>query len=497
MSVLLEMRGIEKRYGGVRALSGVDFEVDAGEVHALLGENGAGKSTLMKVLSGAIAPDGGSASLGGAPYRPTGPLAAESLGVAMIYQERSLCPDLSVVENILLGHEPASFGVVERTRAASDAERALARLGHAELTSVRRVSALGPGERQVVEIARALSRSARLIVMDEPTSSLSGADAARLLDIVQKLRSEGTSIVYISHFLEEVAKVADRYTVLRDGRTVATGSMASARRSELLEQMAGRQLTEAVAAPQIATGETVLELEGVRARGAQGRTTLSLRRGEILGIAGLLGAGRTELLRAVFGLDPLAEGRVCVAAVWDHGQKPWERLRRRVGLLSEDRSGEGLALGMSIAENLTLSHLERVSTFGLVDRRAQGARVTRWAESLGIKAHSADAPVSSLSGGNQQKVALARLLDLDVDVLLLDEPTRGVDAVTKESIYGLLGDLAARGKAIVFVSSYVPELLAVCNRIAVMHRGVLSPPRATSEWTEESILDVATRGTAA
>jgi len=285
--------------------------------------------------------------------------------------------------------------------------------------------------------------------------------------------------------------------VLRDGRTVATGEIASVTRSELVEHMAGRKLVESATATPSAPGDVVLEVEGVRALRSGGVTTLSLRRGEILGVAGLMGAGRTELLRAVFGLDPFVEGRVRIAAVWDRGQKPWVRLRQGVGLLSEDRSGEGLALGMSVAHNLTLSHLDRISVFGVVDQSLQRARALRWIEALGIKSRSLDQAVSSLSGGNQQKVALARLLDLDVDVLLLDEPTRGVDAATKESIYRLLGELAARNKAVIFVSSYVPELLGVCHRIAVMHRGTLCAPRAASEWTETSVLDVATRGTAA
>jgi ribose transport system ATP-binding protein len=492
----LAMRGVEKSFGAVRALSGVDLDVEAGEVHALLGENGAGKSTLMKVLSGAVPPDAGDVSLGGAPYRPAGPLDAEARGVAMIYQERNLAMDLSVRANIVLGHEPSSFGVVDASRATDVAERTLARLGHVELARVSRVADLGPGERQIVEIARALSRDARLVVMDEPTSSLSAADAARLLDIVARIRTEGTTVVYISHFLEEAAKVADRYTVLRDGRTVATGSMSTSTHGDLLDLMAGRKLGEAFQATSHGAGDVLFELDGVCTRGSTKGVTLAIRRGEILGLAGLLGAGRTELLRAVFGLDPIRSGRVRVGTNRDGGRMPWQRLGQGVGMLSEDRGGEGVALGMSIADNVTLSHMGRLSRFGWVDRKAQRGRAEKWIASLGIRAGSPEVDVSTLSGGNQQKVALARLLDLDVDVFLLDEPTRGVDASTKQGIYRLLGDLAGRGKSILFVSSYIPELLAACHRIAVMHRGELSESRPATEWTESDILDVATRGTA-
>jgi ribose transport system ATP-binding protein len=496
MSALLTMRGVTKRFGAVHALSGVDLDVEAGAVHALLGENGAGKSTLMKILSGALAPDGGDVSFGGAPYRPSGPLDAERLGVAMIYQERSIALDLSVTENIVLGHEPRRFGVVDVPRSRAVADKALERLGHVDLAGARRVADLGPGERQVVEIARALSRDARFVVMDEPTSSLSAVDARRLRDVVLQLRDGGTTVVYISHYLEEVVEIASRYTVLRDGRTVTSGAMAATTRGELLEHMAGRKIGEPVPATSESSGEVILELAGVKSRAARGAADLSLRRGEILGIAGLLGAGRTELLRAVFGLDRIMDGKVRVAALWDRGRPPWDRLSHGVGMLSEDRGSEGVALGMSIADNIALSHLPRHARFGVVDRAGVRRRAEHFAVSLGIRCSSPEAAVSSLSGGNQQKVALARLLDLDVDVLLLDEPTRGVDAGTKESIYRLFGELAGRGKAILFVSSYVPELLAVCHRIAVMHRGTLSAPRPARQWTEAAILDLATGGTA-
>jgi ribose transport system ATP-binding protein len=496
VSALIEMRDIHKRFGVVHALRGVDLSVGVGEVHALLGENGAGKSTLMKVLSGAVSPDTGDTLLGGAPYRPRGPSEAERRAVAMIYQERCLAPDLSVVSNVVLGHEHSAFGIVDIPRSKEVAERALARLGHAELSAVPRVSELGPGQRQVVELARALSRDARVIVMDEPTSSLSRTDAARLFDVVERLRAEGTSVIYISHFLEEVLKVADRYTVLRDGRTVATGSIASTTRAELLQQMAGRVLDEAATGAPPDLGEAVLELEAFRGARCRAANSLVIRRGEILGIFGLLGSGRTELLRAVFGLDPVISGRIRVAGAWDEGEKPRRRLEQGLGMLSEDRGAEGLALRMSIADNLTLSHLGKMSRFGWIDRKAQRTRAERWIGSLAIRGASPDAAVSSLSGGNQQKVALGRLLDLDLDVLLLDEPTRGVDAATRESIYRLLADLAARGKAVVLLSSYLPELFGACHRITVMNRGALCAARATTEWTEAEILEVATRGEA-
>ena len=492
----LSMRGITKRFGAAAALGGVDFDVRAGEVHALIGENGAGKSTLMKVLSGAHAPDEGSMTLDGRPYAPRHPLDARARGVAMIYQELTLCPHLTVEQNIVLGREPHRRGVIDRAAMRAEVERALAWLGQQDLAPDRRVAVLSPGARQLVEIARALIGDARVVVMDEPTSSLSKPEAERLFAVIDRLRARGVAIVYISHFLEEVRRVAQRYTVLRDGQSVASGDVPvkddEAFVPRILEAMAGRRVAETYPSVPHDTGEAVLELDGLCGARLPDRARLTLCRGEILGIAGLVGAGRTELLRAVFGLDPVRSGRVRIVAEWDNGARPWTRLAQGVGLLSEDRKEEGLALGLSIADNVTLS--SPPARFGVVSRAAQIAATRALGDRLSLRARDPRQPVSELSGGNQQKVAIARLLHHDVDVLLLDEPTRGVDVASKADLYQLMGELARAGKAVLFVSSYLPELLGVCDRIAVMTRGRIGDARPAAEWSSTSLLEAATGG---
>jgi ribose transport system ATP-binding protein len=488
------MRGVAKRFGAVQALDGVDLEVRAGEVHALVGENGAGKSTLMKVLAGAHAPDAGTMALFGEPYSPEGPLAARRAGVAMIYQELNLARHLSVEENVMLGRERTQWGVVRRRAMRTEVEQALAFLGHSDIPPRTRVADLGPGRRQVVEIARALAGEARILVLDEPTSSLSHADAERLFEVLARLRARGVAIVYISHFLEEVKRVADRYTVLRDGKSVASGDIQGVGIETILRHMAGREMTDFFPRVPHEQGEVVLDVSALAGEELPREASLVLHRGEIFGIAGLVGAGRTELLRALFGLDPIRRGVVRLAGHVHPHSGPRENLRRGMGLLSENRKEEGLALSRPIAENMTLSRLEPFLKLGRIDRAAQRRACTMWMERLRIRSRGAEHPCGELSGGNQQKVALARLLHHDVDVLLLDEPTRGIDVASKVEIYRWMGELARAGKAILMVSSYLPELLGVCDRIAVMHRGKLGAARPTSAWNETSILDEATRG---
>jgi ribose transport system ATP-binding protein len=497
--VVLQMAGIEKRFGPVQALRGVDLDVRRGEVHALVGENGAGKSTLMKILSGAHAPDAGEMRLDGAPYAPGDPLEARRRGVAMIYQELSLAPHLTVAQNIVLGREPAHMGVVDRRASQAAVERALSWIDDEDLGPDVPVDALAPGARQLVEVARALAGDARVVVMDEPTSSLSGRETARLFAVIERLRSRGVGIVYISHFLEEVRRVAQRYTVLRDGRTVDTRDVPLDESDEsfvprVIEAMAGRSLDAAYPRVPHTAGDVVLEIENLAGVRRPSAATLALRRGEIIGIAGLVGAGRTELLRALFGLDPVKSGRVRLGAYAGSGTTPHERLAAGMGLLSEDRGREGLAQGLSIADNVTLSR--PAARFGVISRRERQRITTDQAGRLALRYRDAGQAVRELSGGNQQKVAIARLLHHDVDVLLVDEPTRGIDVATKAEIYRLLGELAANGKAILFVSSYLPELLGVCDRIAVMARGRLGPARPAAEWTEAALLEAATVGAA-
>ncbi len=490
--VLLRMRGIEKHFGAVCALAGVDLDVAPGDVHALIGENGAGKSTLMKVLSGAHRPDRGEMTLAGEPYAPEGPLDARERGVAMIYQELALAPHLTVEENIVLGREPARFGAVNRVARRAQVNQVLEWLDEPALRPDRVVADLPPGPRQLVEVARALAADARVVVMDEPTSSLSRRETARLFETIGRLRTRGVAIIYISHFLEEVCEVAQRYTVLRDGRSVESGpvSQDASFFGHVIEAMAGRSLETAY--PRVAhePGEAILELDRLSGARLPADVTLTLRRGEILGVAGLVGAGRTELLRAVFGLDSVRAGRVGVGGHWDDGASPAARLAQGVGLLSEDRGGEGLAVGLSIGDNLTLSR--PIARLGVVSRAAQEATTRTLGERLSLRYRDSRQPVSDLSGGNQQKVAIARLLHHDVDVFLFDEPTRGIDVATKAEIYRLMGELAARGKAILFVSSYLPELLGVCDRVGVMSRGRLTDLRPVGAWSETTLLEAAT-----
>jgi ribose transport system ATP-binding protein len=488
----LRARAVEKRFGGTLALGGASLEARAGEVHALLGENGAGKSTLMKIVAGAIAPDAGSLELDGTPYAPAGPLAARRAGVAIVHQEPLLCPDLTVAENVLLGVEPTRVGLVDRRRARELAERALSRVRVAERESKLRpdiaTRELAPGDRQLVAIARALAQAeCRVLVLDEPTSSLSADDTERLFDVIREFRASGMTVLYISHFLEEVTRIADSFTVLRDGKTVGSGSIDGVTADDLVALMAGRRIEQVFTRSERRPGDVVLELSELAGREHPVSASLSLHRGEVLGIAGLVGAGRTELLRAVFGLDPVRRGSIRVAA-FSGPATPRKRLAQGVGLLSEDRKGEGLAEALSVGENLVLSKLSGLGPRGLVlpSRRAEAAR--RLIERLTIKTRGPEQRVRDLSGGNQQKVALARLLHHDVDVLLLDEPTRGIDVQSRAEIYRVIDELALAGKAVLVVSSHFPELLGIADRIAVMRRGTLGPARDARELDEHALI---------
>lgn len=491
---LLEMRGVSKTFGASRALDQVALQVQAGEVHALLGENGAGKSTLMKILSGAYHPDEGEMTLGGRPYAPRGPREARRLGVAMIYQELTLAPHLTVEANVMLGQERSVAGLVRRGEHRRLVSQALALLDHPEIRPDAVAGNLSVGAQQLVEVARALVADARVIVFDEPTSSLTERDAERLFEIIERLRSRGLAVVYISHFLEEVRRVAQRYTVLRDGRSVAEGAVAGTPQATMIGQMVGRDLTDLFPKVPHEPGEPVLELKALARRPLPKRADLVLRRGEILGIAGLVGAGRTELLRAIFGLDAVQSGEVRVKGVGGLAASPRKRISQGVGFLSEDRKTEGLALGRSIEDNLTYSALGLYSWGGWLDLRRRRREVAAWMSRLRIKARNPSQAIGDLSGGNQQKVAIARLLHQQADVLLLDEPTRGIDVGSKAEIYQVIGELAAQGKGVLLVSSYLPELFGICDRLAVMARGVLSEARPVAAWTEHAVMELATGG---
>ena len=486
----LRMQGIRKAFGATLALGGVDLAVAAGEVHALIGENGAGKSTLMKVLSGALVPDAGELWLDGAPFRPCGPHDARLAGVAMIYQELSLAPHLTVAENILLGMEPIRWGCIRRAELHRRAAAALAQLGRPDLAPDTLVAHLPIATRQLVEIARAIAVGCRVLVLDEPTSSLAAADIAHLFTLVRRLRGQGLAIVYISHVFEEVTALADRYTVLRDGQSVGSGPMAGTAADQLIAQMVGRAVAELYPRSPHRPGEPLLTLRELGGRGRLLSASLTLHRGEVLGIAGLVGAGRSELLRAIFGLDPVRRGEVRIGA-HRGAARPARRWAQGVGMVSEDRKREGLALALSVADNLTLSRLGGRGPLGLIRPARLAAAAGAWCERLQIKCRHPAQPVGQLSGGNQQKVALGRLLHHEVDILLLDEPTRGIDVGSKAQLYRLIDQLASQGKAVLLVSSYLPELLGTCDRIAVMTRGALGPARPVADCTEHSLLQEA------
>ena len=485
--VALKMEGVCKRFGATHALKDVDLEARSGEVLALIGENGAGKSTLMKVLSGAHLPDAGRMTLLGKSYAPHGAHQARLAGVAMIYQELNLAPHLSVEDNILLGQERRRFGLLDRRTGRAIAKRALDLLGHGQLDLQTIVATLPVGMQQIVEIARALASEAKVFILDEPTSSLARHDVDRLFDVIRKLRDNGLAIIYISHFLEEIRRLCDRFTVLRDGQTIQSGNVAETTDSQIVSLMVGRNMQELFPQVEHSLGETIISVDRLSGRRIPQHVSFQLRRGEILGIAGLVGAGRTELLRLLLALDAVRSGQVRLGQ-FSPAATPRFRIRAGLGMVSEDRKAEGLAQRRSLADNVTYSRLSPYSRAGFVNLRRRDAAVRQWIDRMKIKSTGPDQPVAQLSGGTQQKVAIARVLHQEADILLLDEPTRGIDVGTKAEIYRLIGELAAAGKAIIFVSSYLPELLAMCDSLGVMSRGRLSEIRPVKAWTEEAIL---------
>ena len=485
----LRLAGIKKRFGATQALDGVDLEIAPGEIHALVGENGAGKSTLMKILSGVHAPDAGAMTLEGRPYAPESPLEARQQRVVMVNQELAIAPHLSVVENIVLGAEPGDGLLVHHARSRELAAQALAQLGRPDIPLDLPAGRLSLAEQQLVEIARALALGCRVLVLDEPTSSLAQADVQNLFRLVRRLREQGQSVIYISHFLEEVQALSDRYTVLRDGRSVATGRTSEITNAGIARLMVGRQVDELYVRSAHRPGDVLLDVSGVAGRTKPVSASLQLRRGEVFGLAGVIGAGRSELLRTLFGLDEIRAGTVRVG-VHAGPASPLRRWQQGVGFLSEDRKGEGLALNLSLEQNLTLPRLDRFLRPAALAAEARG-----WIDLLGVRCSGPAQAVGHLSGGNQQKIALGRLLRNDSDLLLLDEPTRGVDIGAKQNIYRLIDELAAAGKAVLMVSSYLPELLGTCDRIAVMCRGELTDARPAGSWTEHEIMLAAT-GTA-
>lgn len=496
MEPLLRLAGIHKSFGPVRALQGVDLDAYPGEVHALIGENGAGKSTLVKILSGAYRPDAGTMELDGQPYRPRSPRSGRDAGIAMIYQELTIAPHLSVLENISLGLETSRLGWIRPRHV--DALAALEALGQHDVDPSARAGSLSIGKQQVVEIARVLLADAKVVVMDEPTSSLSASDTEALFEVVRRLKGRGVAVIYISHFLEEVIEIGDRYTVLRDGETTASGSMNGLSIDALIPPMIGRSVDELYPSTKRMHGETLLRAEHIRgALDTPAGLSFRVRRGEILGIAGLVGAGRSETLRTLFGLREASGGSLQIGSgpsVKVSYMTPADSLDAGVNLLVENRKEEGLAVGLSVRANLTLSRLKRYASHGWVDLKTERTSTIEWVDRLQVRCNSPEQTADTLSGGNQQKLCLARLLHDDSDILLLDEPTRGIDIGSKAEMYRLIHEAAAAGKAVVMTSSYLPELFGVCDTLAVMHRGKLSETRPVEAWSEEEVLRYATAG---
>lgn len=486
MAPILQLSGIKKHFGATIALAGVDLTITPGEVHALVGENGAGKSTLMKVLAGIHQPDAGDMVLENSPYSPRGPSGARAAGIMMVNQELAIAPHLTVAGNIMLGAEPTRGPLLDQAEINRRATAALTELGRPDIPLDALAGDLGIAEQQLLEIARALAVGCRVLVLDEPTSSLTAADTAKLFALIRRLRDQGTAIVYISHFLEEVTTLSDRCTVLRDGATVASAPTADFTTDDIVNHMVGRQVDELYHRTMHAPGEVVLETHQLASPPQLLSASLQLRRGEVLGLAGLIGAGRSDFLQTLFGLAPVASGELKIAG-YSGRPSPRRSWRDGIGFLSEDRKTEGLALNLSLAENLTLPRLPN-----LLNPRDLSTETSRWLKKLGVRAAGPDQAITELSGGNQQKVAFGRLLRNDADILLLDEPTRGIDIGAKQTLYTLINELAGDGKAVLLVSSYLPELLGTCDRIAVMCRGTLGPARPVADWTEHSIMLAAT-----
>jgi len=483
---LFDASAISKSFAGVRALRGVSFDLRAGEVHALVGENGAGKSTLIRIVTGADQPDSGTLTIAGRTVARLDPASARALGIAAIYQQPALFPDLSVAENIALPLEGGrAFRRVDWRARRQRARHLFEQIG-AAIDPDRRAGTLSMPERQLVEIAKAIDADARILIMDEPTASLTDREVDHLLDVVRRLRARGTAIVYISHKLEEIFAVADRITVLRDGESIATRPRDGIDRDELVRLMVGRDLTALYGARQVSDagqtpGPAALELRDVSnaARGVR-RVSLSVRRGEIVGVAGLVGSGRTELAETIFGLTPLDAGEILVAGAPVRIAAPADAIRLGIAYVPEDRQRHGVIADMSVAANTTLNNLPAVSRRGLIDAGAEQRAAARYVDRLRIKTASLAAAVGGLSGGNQQKVALARWLSIDPSVLILDEPTQGIDVGAKAEIHQIIGQLAGRGVAVLMISSDLPELLAMADRVAVMRRGAIAGilPRA-------------------
>ncbi len=463
---IVELRGIAKHFGGVQALQGVDFRLFPGEVHALVGENGAGKSTLVKILAGIYRSDAGVVKVGGKVVELRSPTQAQALGIAVVYQEPMLFPDLDVAENVFMGRHPRDrFGRVDWKRMA---------------------------EQQLVEIAKALSLQARVLVLDEPTAALSSHEVEELFAIVKQLRERGVAVLFVSHRLDEVFKIADRLTVLRDGTHIITAPVSKINTEEIIKHMVGRELSNLFPKGEAEIGEVVLEVRHLTRPGVFADVSFQLRRGEILGFAGLVGAGRTEVARVLFGIDRAESGEIWLNGKKVHIRSPQHAMDNGIAYVPEDRHQQGLVMNFSIAANVTLPILQQVSRLGLLDPRREQKIAGEYSSQLHIRSEGVEQLVNALSGGNQQKVVLSKWLATNPSVLILDEPTRGIDVGAKAEVHHIISDLAARGLAIILISSELPEVLAMADQVIVLHEGRVTGTFTRSEATQERVMFAAT-----
>ena len=486
---LLQFINVSKRFPGVIAVDDVTLDIFAGEVHVIAGENGAGKSTLMKLLSQVERPTHGRVLLNGADVHFVSPQHARSLGISMVYQEFALAPHLTVAQNITLGRESTRFGVIDRAAEVEQARSLLQRVG-LSIDPRRLVSTLSVAQQQLVEIAKALDIEAKLVIMDEPTATLTGQEIADLFHVIRGLTAQGIGVIYISHRLDEIFQIADRVTVMRDGKVVATLPRSDIDQQKLIRLMVGRDIQQLYPKPEPKIGPVVLRAEGITRRGILHQCSFEVRSGEILGFAGLVGSGRTELARAVFGADPIDAG-----TIWLEGQRvsidsPTSAIAAGIGYLTEDRKRDGLAMTLDIAQNITLTNLPTVASW--IDLGKEERIALRARDRLNIRTPSVHRNVTVLSGGNQQKVIVARWLETQARVLFFDEPSRGIDVHAKAELFELIGALASEGRAIVMISSYLPELINMCDRLVVMREGRITGELQRSQFTEERIMALAT-----
>ena len=468
---LVTISALKKSFPGVQALKSADFELHRGEIHALVGENGAGKSTLIKVLTGVHQRDEGEILLYDKPVEFNSPLEAQKAGIATIYQEFTLVPALTAAENIFLGHEKAKAGIISNPDENRKAEKLLQRLG-GNFRATERIADLTIAQQQLVEIARAIAREANILVMDEPTAALAPREVAQLFELLKELTEQGMGIIFISHRLDEILSMADRVTVMRDGVTIDTRMVKDFTRAQLIEQMVGRSLDQEYYKKEVAIGDVSLEIKNLSG-GMVRKVSLNVHRGEILGLAGLMGAGRTEVARLIFGADKRDGGSISLEGKELTISNPHDAIKGGICLLTEDRKRQGLVLGAPVKENFALPNLGLWSTFGWINNNKETERFNERVKTLNIQITNSEQKAEELSGGNQQKILIARWLETNSEVIIFDEPTRGIDVGAKYEMYQLIGDLAEKGKAIIVISSELPELLGICDRILVMKAGAI------------------------